>query len=208
MTLKNKYNELMDNIKVTGEMHDRIIENIEGADFNTERNKNNSDRYIKKYLYVAACFVFLIASIAVIPYIIKLNNNPPAQVIPDIMEYNSIEELSEAVGFIVPEINKIPFEVKKVTYTAYWKELAEVIYSNQEESIILRKSFGSEDNSGDYNEYSTVKEELAYGHIITIKGNAGVCNLAIWEKDGYIYSLRLLKGVSETEILKMVISTL
>lgn len=154
---------------------------------------------------IAACFILLVVSVAVIPNIINPNNNPPEQgVMPDIVEYNTIEELSEAVGFNVPEINKIPFEVEEVTYIAYWKELAESVYTNKEDTIIFRKSVGNEDNSGDYNDYITIKEVLINELAITIKGNSDRCNLAIWEKDGYSYSLQSSAGVSEAEMLEMV----
>lgn len=205
MTLKNRYDKIMENIKVTEEMHDRIIKNIDDTDLYTIQSKVISFPKYKKYMAIAACFMLLVVSVVVIPNILKTNNNPPDHVgvVSDIVEYNTIEELSEAVGFNVPEINQIPFKVEEVTYTAYWKELAEIVYANEKDTITFRMSVGNEDNSGDYNKYSTIKEALINELTVTIKGNSGRCNLAIWEKDGYVYSLQSSLGVSETEILEM-----
>lgn len=205
MTLKNRYNEIMENIVVTDEMHDRIIQNIGNTDFNAvQRNVMNFTSY-KKYIAIAACFIILVVSATVIPSIMNVNNNVPEQAsIPEIVDYNTLVELSKAVGFPVPEINQIPFEVEEVTYTAYGKELAQIDYANNENSITFRKSVGKEDNSGDYNEYSNIKEISTDKLTITIKGNSDRYNLAIWEKDGYSYSLQSTVGVSETEMVEMV----
>ena len=50
---------------------------------------------------------------------IKSNVNPPVQQGGnDMVEYATIEKLSDAVGFPIQKINKIPFAVKQVTYIA------------------------------------------------------------------------------------------
>jgi hypothetical protein len=205
MTLKNRYNEIMNNIVVTDEMHDRIIQNIGNTDFSAiQRNVINFTSY-KKYIAIAACFIILVVSATVIPSIMNINDNVPEQAsIPDIVEYNTLDELSKAVGFPVPEINQVPFKVEKVTYIAYGKELAQIDYANNENSITFRKSIGKEDNSGNYNEYSNIKETATDKLTITLKGNSDSYNLAIWEKDGYSYSLQSTVSVSETEMLDMV----
>lgn len=205
MTLKNRYYKIMENINVTEEMHDRIIKNIGNTDFYTIQRKVMNFAKYKKYMAIAACFLLLVVGVVLIPNMINPNDNPKVQgIVPDIVEYNTIEELSEAVGFNVPKINQIPFEVEEVTYTVYWKELAEIEYANNEDLIIFRKSVGSEDNSGDYNDYPAINEVLINELAVTLKGNSDRCNLAIWEKDGYSYSLLSSAGVTEAEMSEMV----
>lgn len=204
MILKKRYDNIMENIKVTEEMQDRVIKKINNLDFDSMPKKVMNFSKLKKNISIAACFVFLVVSVVIIPNIIKSNLEPPIQVVPDIVEYNSAVELSEAVGFKVYEMNNLPFEVEHITYTSYWKEIAEIEYANQEDTILYRKSVGNEDNSGDYNNYDTIKETLLNNCEVTIKGNGNKYNLAIWGKDKYTYSLKFSVGISETEILQMV----
>lgn len=203
MTLKNRYNQIMGDIKVTEEMHDRIMKNIDNADFYVNQKKVINSITYKKYMVIAACFI-LVVSAVVLPDMLTSNIEPPVQQGGnDMVEYATIEKLSDAVGFPIPKINKIPFTVKQVTYTAYGKELGESVYENNGDTIIFRKSVGKEDNSGNYNEYSNVKDVLINKHTITLKGNSNRFYLAIWQKSRYSYSLQSSAGVSEAEMLDM-----
>lgn len=204
MILKNRYDDIMENIKVTDEMHDRIMKKISNMDFDNNSKKVLKFSAYKKYISIAACFVFLLVGVITIPNIIKHNTEPQVQVVPDIVEYNSVNELSNAVGFTVQEINNLPFDVEKKTYIAYSKELAEIIYAGQDSMVTFRESQGDKDISGDYYAYDTVNEISVGNTLVTIKGNADKFNLAVWEKDGFSWSLQISVGVSEKEILDMV----
>lgn len=204
MTLKIKYNQIMENIKVTEEIHDRMIKNIDHTNFYVNQKKLINPISYKKYMAIAACFILLVVSAVVLPDLLKSNLNPPVeQGGNDMVEYATIGELSDAVGFSIPQINKIPFAVKQVTFTAYGKELGESNYRNNENAIIFRKSVGKEENSGNYNEYSNIKDVLINKHKITIKGDSNRFYLAIWQNSGYSYSLQSSDGVSEDEMLEM-----
>ena len=61
MTLKKRYDEVMDKIEVTSEMRGRILGNIQKLELETAP-KNNVIPFpnLKKYLSVATCFVVLL----------------------------------------------------------------------------------------------------------------------------------------------------
>ena len=65
------------------------------------------------------------------------------------------------------------------------------------ETASLRKAPGTDDVSGDYNEYSDVKTILVGGLSVTLKGEGGAYVFAVWSADGYSYSLSLSEGAGQ-----------
>ena len=61
-----------------------------------------------------------------------------------------------------------------------------------------------DDNSGDYNSYSTVKVITVNMDSVTLKGNDGNYNLAVWSKGEYSYSLRFTETVTEEAVKQIV----
>ncbi|HEX3075304.1 MAG TPA: DUF4367 domain-containing protein [Lachnospiraceae bacterium] len=202
--MKNRYDSVMENIYVTEEMHDRIIENISNSDLGARPQKVMSIVKYKNIVAIAACFVLLFVGVITIPILMKTNDEPIVETAPGITEYKTVGELSKAVGFDMKEIQDIPFEVEQIVYTAYGHDLAEITYVNKDYTVSFRKSAGSEDNSGDYNEYTSIKDIAINDHTVTIKGDKDLYSLAIWENDGYAYSIYSSVGISETELIDMV----
>lgn len=81
--------------------------------------------------------------------------------------------------------------MKDTAYTAIGGELAQIIYYGMDgdTELILRKSPGSEDNSGDYNTYENEQVMEIDGSSVTLKGNADRWYLACWHDEEYSYSL-------------------
>lgn len=205
MTL-SKYNEIMDKIVVTTEMKNRILSNIEKSDFNTNRPMIRFRSY-QKYLSIAACFILLLVSVFAIPKFLKPEERrEPSDILQSngIVDVNTIEELSEAVRFPVDNITTLPFEATEITYTAYWGELAEVSYSNGEQTLIYRKSFGKEDNSGDYTTYKSESQIDIRNTAVTIKGNNEKYNLAVWNNSQYSYSIFVTEGIPKEDLINLV----
>lgn len=204
MISMNKYNKIMNKINVTPEMHERIMNNIQEVDFEIEPKKMFFLQDYKKYISIAACLMVCIAGTLLIPNLMKVEQDPPLQVVPDIVEYTSTRELSSSVGFEVKDVKNIPFEVEEIKYISYWKELAEIIYSGDDNTIIFRMSEGSDDNSGDYNEYEEVKSYSIDDYTVTLKGSNGLYNLAVWSDGSFSYSLELDVALSETDLGHMI----
>lgn len=200
MISMNRYNKMMDKINVTPEMHERIMNNIQEVDFETEPKKVIFLKGYKKYISIAACLMVCIAGTLLIPNLMKVEQEPPLQVVPDIVEYTSTRELSSSVGFEVKDVKNIPFEVEEIKYISYWKELAEIVYSGDENTLTFRMSEGSDDNSGDYNEYEEVKSYSVDDYTVILKGSNGLYNLAIWSDGSFSYSLELDVALSETDL--------
>lgn len=201
MILKGRYNEIMNNIQVTEEMHDRIMRKIDETDFTTETTNRSSYHQYRRIISIAACLAIICIGIMGGKLIFNNEENLVEQVVPDIVEYNSIAELNQNAGFEISEVKNVPFSIKKTAYILYWGELAEITYSNDEEELVYRKAVGNEDISGNYNEYSKEKKCIIDDYEVTIKGDMNGYTLAVWQKDSDSYSLEFSKRVSEMVIL-------
>lgn len=201
--MKKRYEEIMDQIEVSEEMRARIADRIFAYDFE-RKSSSGVMRFpsMLKYLSIAACFVVLMAGAF---YASRLSHvrQPEDQLVfqtgSSIVEVSSAEELSTAVGFEIEDMSQLPFEPVERIYTAYWDELAEIIYTGSGQTATFRKSYAAEDISGDFNSYSAVKEISVDSLYVTLKGTAGAYTLAVWSDEDYSYSLRLSKGLTEAE---------
>ncbi|WP_139241693.1 hypothetical protein [Anaerosporobacter mobilis] len=202
--MKGRYNKIMDNIQVTEVIHDRIMRKIDETDFTTETTNRSSYYQYRRIISIAACLAIICIGIIGGKLVFNNGENLVEQVVPDIVEYNSIVELSQNAGFEISEVKNVPFSIEKTTYTLYWGELAEITYSNDEEELVYRKAVGNEDISGNYNEYSMEKKCKIDDYEVTIKGDMNGYTLAVWQKDSDSYSLEFSKRVSEMVILDII----
>lgn len=86
---------------------------------------------------------------------------------PGTEEMDSRAALEQAVGFSVEEAEHLPFAPQEVLYTAFDSGLAQVEYRGENgQTALLRKSQGAE----------------------------GQFTLALWQEDGFSYSLSLSQG--------------
>ncbi|MDR7810409.1 hypothetical protein [Lacrimispora sp.] len=198
--MKNRYDEAMKNIVVTNEMRDRILNNISKLDLQKTSKKTLPFPQFKKYLSIAACFAVLIVGSVIVHNTINLPSEPPVQIVPEIVSYHSNAELSDAIGFMVKEIQELPFEIESVKYTSYWGELADIEYAGSDNTAIFRMASGVEDVSGYYGEFTSVESHVINGYDVTIKGNDGQYLLAVWQNDGYSYSVQFIEPVSQQEM--------
>ena len=194
--MKRKYNEIMDHVNVTEEMQNRILENIH---IYQPAGKSVTARK-RKWLSAAACLVILLTGLWVMPGLLQKNQMEEPEnvtIANGIVEKDSLEQLSEAVGFPVADVTGLPFTPEKVTYWSYWDDLAQVEYEGEGQSAMFRQSEGTEDNSGDYNEYACVKEILVGDLQVTLKGETEYYTLAIWTDGESSYSMAIEAGLSE-----------
>lgn len=202
--MDKKYDEVMEHIEVTPEMRSRILGNIDAMDI-AERKQAKLVHFpnIKRFAALAACLAVMLAGVWALP---ELQNTPDDRSVLGnnyIVELSSVEELSETVGFEVAEPGNLPFEPESVAYTAYWGEMAEIVYTNGEQTAVFRKGIGPDDVSGDYNSYELMSEILVNDVNATLKGNGESYTLAIWTDSGFAYSLSLNEGIGEAEWIKI-----
>lgn len=197
---KNPYRELMEQVNLTPEARERILTNVQQADLSPQAEKvvplRSQKQTWRRWASLAACLVVVVAVLVAVPLLREQPDTaPPVQVLPPFRQVDSLDALSEAVGFPVTEVSKLPFDPVSTTYTAYDEGTAEITYTGpDDQAATYRQSRGSEGNSGDYNLYpdtQTLPEQNA-----TLKGQDGLYTLALWTDDTYTYSLRLSSALS------------
>ena len=192
--------------KVTNDMRSRILENIEAEDIAAERRRKQTGRMVTKLLSMAACLAVIVAAAAALrsPEHVSTSDDlqPNEGDAPgfvqggaDIIEVDSADALSAAVGFEVKDID-LPFTPEQTEYISYWHELAEINYTGEGKTARYRKAAGTENCSGDYNVYTDVTKLEANGTTATLKGDDGQYTLVIWTDGSYSYSLSLSDGLS------------
>lgn len=203
--MRQAYREVMDHIAVTQEMRERVLHHIRAMDLPAA--KARARMIWTRRLAAAACFAVLAVGAVALPRI----NTPSQEQNPPGVEHGvwnrtqtaSLEELSQVVGFAVEGLESLPFPVMETSYTAYGKEMAEVTYTGETQSLVYRKTAGSTDPSGDYTAYSHVLVlELETG-IVTLKGEEESYCLALWEDGTYSYSARASEGYSQDQWAQM-----
>lgn len=194
-----KYNEVMSRVAVTPEMRERVLSNVENARAAKINNKKKISRTIIRWfpLAAAACLVLIVGIGVGNSY----NNNGTVGsnggdmvTSQGLEDCASLDQLSEKVGFDVPDLSAdIPFEVKQTVYTDVFG-VARVSYNGADDTYIeLDKGLDEGyDVSGDNNDYENTFEVSASGYSdvkITMKGNGDSVSLATWTYDGYAYAL-------------------
>ena len=86
-------------------------------------------------------------------------------------------------------------------------ELIQVFYASQEkeeDEILIRKGVGSDDISGNYEEFAEVRTAAAGDLEVTLKGNDGKVTVAVWTTGSYTFSIQVDAGASQDEMLNLV----
>lgn len=104
------------------------------------------------------------------------------------VEYSNMEEACNAAGFSFNVPETVGSYVG-LSFSVMNNELIQVVYGEPDKGVTIRKAEGSEDISGDYNTYAEEKEVDVNGTMVGMAGNDGLISLAVWEKDGYSYSV-------------------
>lgn len=192
--MRKRYQQMMEKIEVTDAMRRRILANIDQMDWNAAPAKAVRFPYLKRLMPLAACLVLLVGMFYA-RFLIPGETVDPmpsdrVMVGNGIVDVADADGLTEAVDFPVKELTALPFQVDEVTYTSYWKELAQITYTGVGGTITFRQSLGEKDNSGDYNVYAQTATQEVAGLQVTLKGDGQGYSLALWSDGTYAYSLR------------------
>lgn len=194
--MREAYKELMEHVAVSDPMRRRILQNLQETDICHRARRSRAMVY--RRWAAAACLALLIAGAAVLPKVLQ----PASPSLPsgvqnptsNIVEASSLAALSEAVGFPVEEVTAPPFAVSEIRYAVYMDQLAQVTYLGDDQVLTFRKAAGTDDPSGDYTSYPDVQSMTVGSWTVELRGADGVYQLAVWQADGYSYSVQLSSG--------------
>ncbi|EEU32064.1 hypothetical protein HMPREF0946_00137 [Fusobacterium vincentii 3_1_36A2] len=118
---------------------------------------------------------------------------------------DTLDEASKIAGFTL-SVPASYEDYKKQVIQAIEDDMIEVIYFNDTDSegLRIRKAKGTDDISGDYNEYKDVEIVKVGDFEITEKGSEGSISVATWNDGTYSYAI----DVAEASLTKDTIANL
>ena len=110
----------------------------------------------------------------------------------------SMDEAQDIAGFPFGYPDEI-LGMTPSSISVIGESIVEVIYGEAPESAVtVRKSRGTEDNSGDYNIYSEEEAVISGGDVI-LKSRDGKVYTAVWELGGCTYSVHAGGGMDRAD---------
>ncbi|WP_405344024.1 DUF4367 domain-containing protein [Fusobacterium vincentii] len=122
------------------------------------------------------------------------------------VEVKNLDEASKIAGFTL-EVPETYEDYKKQVIQAIEDDMIEVIYydeNSEHEGLRIRKAKGTDDISGDYNEYKDVETVKVEDFEIIEKGSEGNISVATWNDGTYSYAI----DVAEASLTKDTIANL
>lgn len=207
--MSKSYHEIMEKIEVTDEMRTRILNNVSRQVSNTP-HKVVTFPHMRKMASIAACIALLLIGGTMMKNAFYPSfSDPNPELVGGVYgmeECKSLAELTQKAGFDIKNIPEtdIPFKVTTTTYLWCWNEFAQIVYEGTDNSLTYRKTRGTEDISGDYNQYEQILDKAVNGVDIMIKGNNDRYYLATWTTQDFSYSLSVDEGIELETFLNIV----
>lgn len=121
-------------------------------------------------------------------------DDTPVQPASPFIPCDTMEDAAKLAGFDMT-LPKTPDMLE-----AWEDTMIQAFYGEDGNDMQIRKATGSGDTSGDYNEYAQV--ETVDG--VTLKGENDAFSLAIWEKDGYTYSISVNEALAQADMMALI----
>lgn len=198
-----KYRDLMNTLRVTPEMRLRILNRLEKRHVAQLRKR----RLLRAGLCaasLAACLILVLTFGKFVRETPEPLDAPLAMNPYGAEEYVSIDELSRALGFTVKAPAVIPFEPEQIVYSAMFEEFAQIDYAGDGATLCVRMARGTEDISGDYNEYAREETVVINGCDVVLKGDGNTISLACWTDGAYAYAISAEPAIAREAMLRMV----
>lgn len=114
-------------------------------------------------------------------------------------EVSTLEEAGEAVGFTMTAPDAVEgYESRTLRVcTPEGSRVIELTFRNvNDETVCIRKGEGSEDISGDYNQYDAVGTEDVNGISVNMRANGESIRVATWQDGGFTYAISFSAGMT------------
>lgn len=138
---------------------------------------------------------------------VKINTNPSAeetvQIPSPFTDHATLADAAKAVGFELAAPETVNGNSRRGIQTIDG-EMIQVFYGDKDREVCIRKAPGTEDISGDFNQYAERSTETVGDVEVTMKGSDGQVCLATWTKDGYTYSIVVYTGISGDDMVELV----
>lgn len=134
----------------------------------------------------------------------KASTENKAEIPNPFADCKTLEEAIHITGFdmVVPEMLE---GYAQTAIQVMSGTMIQVVYRNDtDESVSIRKAPGSDDISGDYNEYAQ-NDTVSIGELeVSMKGEQDLVHLATWTDGGYTYAVSVSSGLSESAMAELI----
>lgn len=123
------------------------------------------------------------------------------------VEAKDQNDAQEQAGFDIQLPSSLPAEYGAPSFRVIPDDILEADYAgNGDAEICIRKAVGTDDPSGDYNQYSGSRKMTVGDVEVTMKGNDGGVSLAVWQDGNNAYSIGIYNaaGITAEEMAQMV----
>ena len=121
------------------------------------------------------------------------------------VDCETLEEAGELAGFDISVPEEIDGGYTQGTIQVVENEMIQVTYTTEAgEEITLRKGTGTEDISGDYNEYAEENTLDVDGTSVTARGDGGLVYTAAWTDGTYTYAITASAGLESDSVSALV----
>ena len=200
--MKNTYKSALNKLTLSQSTKEIIIMNT--------MNKSSSNKKIKWMIPAGAVAILSIVMLSMIatqklsPATSVPLDPPPVEVVNPIVDTSDIDSLKELLNFTLHTPSKLPdgYIVEKAS--AIDGTLAQIIYTNETDSINFRSAEGSDDISGDYTKYETTIKVIESGQEVTLKSVDTGIQVVTWCSDELSYSIKFSTPVDEATVLDIV----
>lgn len=149
---------------------------------------------MKKRIYLILCISFIL---------LISGCGKKTEVSNPFVEVSNIKEVESLVGFTITVPDKV-LDYKDKRISVIENEMIDITYTKKKSKLIIRKGIGTVDISGDYNNYSDIKENTIDGVTVTTRGNDNLIFNATWNNDNYTYAIVSNTGIDSGDIVNLV----
>lgn len=120
----------------------------------------------------------------------KSASGESAQIPNPFIDCDTVEDAEKVAGFDITVPEDIPEGYELDYISAIENNLIQINYKDKDGcEILLRKGAGSDDISGDYNEYAE-NNTVSVGDLsVIMRGNSGTVSVATWTSGDYTYAV-------------------
>lgn len=149
---------------------------------------------MKKRIYLILCISFIL---------LISGCGKKTEVSNPFVEVSNIKEAESLVGFTITVPDKV-LDYKDKRISVIENEMIDITYTKKKSKLTIRKGIGTVDISGDYNNYSDIKENIIDGVTVTTRGNDNLIFNATWNNDNYTYAIVSNTGIDSGDIVNLV----
>lgn len=123
------------------------------------------------------------------------------------LDCGSAYDAAQLAGFDVTFPESVPGCSERL-YQAIQGQMVQCVYSEGDTKVIIRKGVGTDDISGDYNDYDSVETVSVGGADVTEKGDGSLVCVATWVRDDHAFAIVADAGLAPEDVEHLVQATL